>query len=140
MIPVYESPGSGRRALRINIIWMALALFCLVGEAAGGERKQDKAIVFSKPVRAVLFEHQSHLGRGLNCDSCHPELFEMKAGSAESHEDFVMTSLYEGKYCGACHNGQTAFAAKTRCTACHVGVRGHKKLESMRLGLSGPAR
>ncbi|OGQ95870.1 MAG: hypothetical protein A2521_01835 [Deltaproteobacteria bacterium RIFOXYD12_FULL_57_12] len=140
MIPVYESRGSGRRALRNKVIWMVLVLFCLGGGAAGGERKQDKAIVFSKPIRAVLFEHKAHLGRGLNCDSCHSGLFEMKAGSAESHEDFVMTSLYEGNYCGACHNGQAAFAAKTRCTACHIGVRGYKQLESMRLGLSGPAR
>jgi c(7)-type cytochrome triheme protein len=65
---------------------------------------------------------------GLDCDSCHDELFEMEAGAAEQNEDFTMATLYEGGYCGACHDGSTAFASDTRCTTCHIGVRGHARL------------
>jgi c(7)-type cytochrome triheme protein len=52
----------------------------------------------------------------------------MEAGVAEENEDFTMVSLYDGGYCGSCHDGDTAFASDTRCTACHIGVRGHARL------------
>ncbi|WP_456432053.1 c(7)-type cytochrome triheme domain-containing protein [Thermosulfuriphilus sp.] len=44
-----------------------------------------------------------------------------------------MKSLYEGKYCGACHNGEMAFAANTKCTTCHIGVRGYNRLMGPKL-------
>ncbi|MFW2368174.1 MAG: cytochrome c3 family protein [Desulforhopalus sp.] len=91
-------------------------------------------IVWVKPVKSVVFEHKVHtMGAELDCDSCHDDLFEMEAGVAEENEDFTMATLYEGGYCGSCHDGETAFASDTRCTACHIGVRGHARL----LGESG---
>ena len=86
-------------------------------------------IVWVKPVEAVVFEHKMHTeGAGLDCDSCHDDLFEMEAGAAETDENFVMAALYEGSYCGACHDDDTAFGSDTRCTACHIGVKGHARL------------
>jgi c(7)-type cytochrome triheme protein len=86
-------------------------------------------IVWTKPVKSVVFDHKIHtMDAGLDCDSCHDELFEMEAGAAEQNEDFTMATLYEGGYCGACHDGSTAFASDTRCTTCHIGVRGHARL------------
>ncbi|PHR24061.1 MAG: hypothetical protein COA36_16010 [Desulfotalea sp.] len=86
-------------------------------------------IVWVKPVKSVVFEHKIHtMGAELDCDSCHDDLFEMEAGAAEENDDFTMQTLYEGGYCGACHDGSTAFASNTRCTACHIGVRGHARL------------
>jgi len=86
-------------------------------------------IVWVKPVRSVVFEHKVHtMGAELDCDSCHDDLFEMESGVAEENDDFTMETLYEGGYCGACHDGSTAFASNTRCTACHIGVRGHARL------------
>lgn len=91
-------------------------------------------IIWVKPVKSVVFDHKVHtMGAELDCDSCHDDLFEMEAGLAEENEDFTMATLYEGGYCGACHDGETAFASDTRCTACHIGVRGHARL----LGESG---
>ncbi|MDA8165569.1 MAG: cytochrome c3 family protein [Desulfobacteraceae bacterium] len=88
-----------------------------------------KPIVFAKPVKGVVFTHKIHtMDAGLACDSCHSGLFEMAAGTAEQNPDFTMKSLYEGKYCGACHDGSMAFSSKTRCTACHAGVHGYNKL------------
>ena len=86
-------------------------------------------IIWVKPVKTVIFEHKTHtLEGGMDCDSCHDDLFEMEAGAAEENDDFTMETLYEGGYCGACHDGETAFASNTRCTTCHIGVRGHARL------------
>jgi c(7)-type cytochrome triheme protein len=86
-------------------------------------------IIWTKPIAGAFFEHKTHTyGMGLDCDSCHDGLFEMAAGPAQENDDFTMESLYKGKYCGACHDGSMAFASNTRCTACHVGVKGYNRL------------
>lgn len=86
-------------------------------------------IIWEKPVKGVVFYHKTHtMDAGLDCDSCHDDLFEMEAGAAQENEDFTMATLYEGGYCGACHDGSTAFASDSRCTTCHIGVRGVGRL------------
>lgn len=98
----------------------------------------EAPIVWTKPVKSVIFDHKVHtMGAELDCDSCHDELFEMEAGVAEENDDFTMESLYDGLYCGACHDGETAFASDTRCTACHIGVRGHARLLGEDSGAKG---
>jgi c(7)-type cytochrome triheme protein len=96
----------------------------------GSDMKQPKTIVFTVPVKAVVFDHEAHtLDLGLECSECHSKLFKMKLGDAEQQpESFVMEALYKGKYCGACHNGDEAFASNTRCTTCHIGVKGFVRL------------
>jgi len=83
-------------------------------------------IVFTKPVKAVVFDHKMHVDdMGFNCTNCHSDVFKMRIGDAESNPDeYVMEALYKGKYCGACHDGDQAFASDTRCTTCHIGVIG----------------
>ncbi len=89
----------------------------------------EAPIVWTKPVKAVIFEHKVHtMGAKLGCESCHDGLFEMESGLAEQNADFTMKTLYDGGYCGACHDGATAFASDTQCTACHIGVRGHARM------------
>lgn len=114
---------------------LAMAGLLLAGQAYSEEYDEDTygpeaPIVWAKPVKGVVFLHKTHtMGAGLECDSCHNgEMFEMAAGTAEENEDFTMASLYEGKYCGACHDGSMAFASNTRCTTCHVGVKGYNRL------------
>ena len=80
-------------------------------------------------MKSVQFSHKEHtLAADLSCDDCHDDLFEMEAGAAEEYDDFNMASMAEGNYCGACHDGDTAFASNTRCTSCHIGVRGYARL------------
>jgi c(7)-type cytochrome triheme protein len=94
-------------------------------EEAGGPE-----IVYTKPVKGVLFSHKLHVKElGLPCESCHTAIFEMEALKSQRNPDFNMDSLYKGKYCGACHNGQTAFASNTKCATCHVGVKGLERLK-----------
>jgi len=91
----------------------------------GSDMKQPDNIVFTVPVKAVIFGHKEHVDMGLDCASCHDKAFEMRKGAAEEHpEKFTMEALYAGKYCGVCHNGSDAFASNTRCATCHIGVKG----------------
>ncbi len=103
--------------------------FAYDSECASCHRVPEKLVVWTKPVEAVVFSHETHTAdMGLDCESCHDDLFVMKNGAAQESDDFTMASLYEGNYCGACHDGSTAFASNTRCTACHIGVRGLARL------------
>jgi c(7)-type cytochrome triheme protein len=89
----------------------------------------EAPIIWTKPVRGVVFNHKTHtMDAEMDCESCHDDLFAMEAGLAQENDDFNMESLYAGNYCGACHDGDTAFASDTRCTTCHIGVRGVARL------------
>jgi len=86
----------------------------------------ETPITRTKPVTAVVFTHKRHtLEAGLECDSCHDDIFQMEAGLSAENDDFNMASLYAGKYCGTCHDGETAFSSNSRCTACHIGVQAY---------------
>lgn len=89
-----------------------------------------KTIVFTKPVKAVVFDHQMHVDDfGFNCSNCHSDVFKMHVGFAEqTPEKYTMQALYKGEYCGACHDGDNAFASDTKCTTCHIGVMGFDRL------------
>lgn len=86
-------------------------------------------IVWTEPVKAVTFSHKDHTEEfGLDCDSCHNSAFAMKSGAAVKSNNFTMDALYKGQFCGACHDGDTAFASNTRCTTCHIGVKGYNRM------------
>ncbi len=73
----------------------------------------QEPVVWTKPVKAVLFSHDNHSeDMGMDCESCHNDLFIMEAGAAQENEDFNHTSMDEGNYCGACHDGSTAFSLR----------------------------
>ncbi len=89
----------------------------------------EDPIVWTKPVKAVVFYHQVHTEEyGLDCDSCHNDAFAMKKGAAENSSNFTMKALYDGQYCGKCHDGETAFASNTLCNTCHIGVKGYNRM------------
>jgi c(7)-type cytochrome triheme protein len=89
----------------------------------------EDLMVWTKPVKAVVFYHQIHTDEyGLDCDSCHDDAFAMKKGTAEKSANFTMKAMYNGQYCGACHDGDTAFAANTLCNTCHIGVKGYNRM------------
>ena len=80
----------------------------------------EEPIVWSGPTRSS-FNHQSHtVDAGLSCDACHDEIFAMEAGATAKAGDFTMQSFKEGKYCGTCHDGSTAFDSATQCGSCHT--------------------
>jgi c(7)-type cytochrome triheme protein len=124
----------------LSVLALAGLFLVLVGGQAVGEDGEEEydedtygpqaLIVFTAPVKAVVFSHKIHtMDAGLECDSCHDEIFEMEIGTAEQNDDFTMQSLYDGQYCGACHDGETAFASNRRCTVCHIGVKGFDRMQ-----------
>jgi len=73
----------------------------------------------------VVFEGNEHAEKGLKCSACHPALFQMKKGPAK----ITLADHVNGKYCGACHNGKTAFGTDDpkKCNECHKkGEQRHK--------------
>jgi c(7)-type cytochrome triheme protein len=64
----------------------------------------------------VIFDGKTHGDKGLKCADCHPKIFPMKKGT-----QITMAEMNEGKYCGVCHNGQSAFKSSDRanCQKCH---------------------
>lgn len=94
----------------------------LSADDAGGD------IHYDKPVVGVVFSHQAHVDEaGMDCESCHDDLFEMEARAVQEEPDFNMLALSEGRYCGACHDGEMAFSSSTRCASCHEGVIGYRR-------------
>ncbi|MFO1281100.1 MAG: c(7)-type cytochrome triheme domain-containing protein [Burkholderiales bacterium] len=70
-------------------------------------------------VRPVVFPHWFHRIR-FRCKVCHSELgFRMRAGA----NDVLMTDIIDGRFCGMCHNGRTAWGAE-QCDICHSGKPG----------------
>jgi c(7)-type cytochrome triheme protein len=70
-------------------------------------------------MRPVVFPHWFHRIR-FRCKICHADLgFEFKAGG----NDINMLKIFDGEYCGACHNGQVAWGVEN-CVLCHSGKPG----------------
>ncbi len=62
----------------------------------------------------IIFSHQKHtIWNG--CELCHPEIF---LGVRKGASKYTMVELFEGKYCGVCHD-KVAFP-QTDCQRCHI--------------------
>lgn len=61
------------------------------------------------------FSHSAHLDMDFSCDSCHPDLFKAKFLG----QKMTMDEMNNGEYCGACHDGSTAFSVEEDCESCH---------------------
>jgi c(7)-type cytochrome triheme protein len=70
----------------------------------------------AKSYAPAVFPHWFHRIR-VKCASCHPRVFEMKAGA----NAVTMDALRSGKFCATCHNGKVAWEVGfTTCTKCHA--------------------
>jgi len=98
---------------------------CMAGISFAESAPQIGDIVYTQPVKSVTFSHKVHADeKKISCEQCHTKLFEMQALAVEKKQDFTMKALYQGKYCGACHDGKAAFASNSQCARCHSGVKG----------------
>jgi len=71
----------------------------------------------SRGVAATVFPHWAHRVR-YKCYACHNDLFEME----EDANAITMKAIEAGEYCGACHNGKTAWGIGfDTCNRCHSG-------------------
>lgn len=109
-----------RRRLAPALIFVAASALTLLGEARGEygdvvlNRNSEKA-----GMAPVIFPHWFHRIR-FRCKVCHNELgFEMRAGANR----VTMGDIYQGKFCGMCHNGEIAWGLEN-CALCHSGRPG----------------
>jgi c(7)-type cytochrome triheme protein len=70
-------------------------------------------------MRPVVFPHWFHRIR-FACKACHADLgFQFRAGG----NDINMVKIIDGQFCGACHNGEIAWAIEN-CNLCHSAPPG----------------
>lgn len=70
-------------------------------------------------MRPAVFPHWFHRIR-FRCKVCHADLgFKFKAGGNQ----ITMAKIIEGRFCGACHNGEVAWSVEN-CAMCHSGIPG----------------
>lgn len=94
---------------------VVLAAVVSIGSALAVPPKQ-KVEYAGGGLGQVVFDGKIHAAKGLQCDSCHTKIFEMKKGSK-----ITMAEINAGKSCGTCHNGGKAFKASdgANCGKCH---------------------
>ncbi|MDD5284834.1 MAG: cytochrome c3 family protein [Desulfuromonadaceae bacterium] len=99
--------------MKLIVAEMACLYLLVVGVAFATVGGGDVAIKSKKG--EVVFSHDNHVGMGLECTKCHDGLFTTSA----QHKKVTMKQMQQGKSCGACHNGKTAFSVKGDCKNCH---------------------
>jgi c(7)-type cytochrome triheme protein len=131
--------------MKLKALFFVAALACLLPVPAGAARGGETSGFYSLPalpppeeygnvlmngvseqegVMAVGFSHWRHRMK-YTCRVCHFELeFGMKAGTTGVTEQ----ASRSGRYCGACHDGVTAFGhTEPNCPRCHNGGRANWK-------------
>ncbi len=94
----------------------------IAGFLAGAALAVEGDIVFKREggeggTPPAVFPHWIHRIR-YKCYACHDAIFKMKRGA----DDITMDAIAEGKFCGACHDGKTAWAVSFEtCNRCHIG-------------------
>ena len=68
------------------------------------------------PLPPAIFPHKAH-SAWLDCDNCHPELFNIRKTGTR----FSMNEILQGDYCGVCHL-KVAFPMD-ECGRCHPAKR-----------------
>ena len=103
--------------LAVSVIGAGLLLAALVGLGAAVEgdilfQRKEPADKNTPPAQ---FPHWAHRIR-FKCYVCHDAIFQMKAGA----NAVSMDAIQDGKFCGACHDGKTAFPVGFEtCQRCH---------------------
>ena len=105
--------------MRVGVAFALMALLLAALTARGGAVVGD--IVFKRPGGAAgemppaIFPHWVHRIR-FKCYVCHDAIFQMKAGA----NPITMDAVRQGQFCGACHDGKTAFPVSFEtCGRCH---------------------
>ncbi len=98
-----------------------VATVAFVPDAAAVKVPADFAFEQSKDSPGtVTFSHVFHVEKKeLKCNACHTKVFKMKTGQSGT---LTMAAMNDGKFCGACHDGKTAYSVKDKanCEKCHA--------------------
>ena len=108
-----------RRAGYFLVLGLGLAILVstVLADPVVGDIQFERKTKGADDVKPALFPHWVHRVK-FKCYVCHNDSlgFKMKAGTTPVDMD----AIEEGKYCGACHKGKSAFAVSIEtCTRCH---------------------
>lgn len=107
-----------------SVLAMGLIALVVVSAPPGEAQAEYGDVVINNysddaGMRPVVFPHWFHRIR-FRCKVCHTDLdFKFKAGG----NDINMLKIFDGEFCGACHNGEIAWGVEN-CVLCHTGVPG----------------
>ncbi|HZV82442.1 MAG TPA: c(7)-type cytochrome triheme domain-containing protein [Geobacteraceae bacterium] len=79
----------------------------------------DKELLLEAEMTIIppaVFPHKAHTA-WLDCDNCHPDLFNIKKKGTH----FTMPEILKGNYCGVCH--LTVAFPMDECRRCHPDMR-----------------
>lgn len=108
----------GRSVLLGVVAWLGVALLPAPAQAEYADVVINN-YADAAGMRPVVFPHWFHRVR-FRCKVCHADLgFKFKAGGNQIN----MAKIIEGKFCGACHNGEIAWSVEN-CGMCHSGIPG----------------
>ena len=100
---------------------IATAMLALPVRYGAAAEPEYGDIVFSRKTPGAdeippgVFPHWVHR-INFKCYVCHDAIFQMKAGT----NPVTMENMQQGKFCGACHNGNVAFPVGfDTCDRCH---------------------
>ena len=62
----------------------------------------------------VVFSHKFHTSL-YTCGDCHSSTYKTNRSTVK----VTMQKMEDGKSCGGCHDGKTAFSVKEKCESCH---------------------
>src|SRR3989339_916299 len=99
---------------KFTIIIALIIAVAFVGSAmavSSGQKAEFKGGAMGK----VTFDGKIHADKGLKCNDCHTNIFQMKHGTAK----IKMADHNAGKLCFSCHDGKKAFTSKENCAKCH---------------------
>ena len=112
-----RTPGTLESRTCVNLCGLILAfLACVLPLDVRAEYGDVVINNFAEKTgaRAVVFPHWFHRAR-YTCKVCHTDLgFKMQAGG----DKMFMADILDGRFCGACHNGQIAWGVEN-CDLCH---------------------
>ena len=120
----WRAPRGGRFVL----IALAVAALTLVGGSNAFAASQDmprlpgpiKMMRSGDSPEQVTFKHDAHVDSSTpKCTACHPREFRILKTSPR-RAAITHAEMDKGRYCGACHDGQKAFALDD-CATCHAG-------------------
>ncbi len=105
-----------RPSVRIRTGLLAAGLVAGAALGVEGDVTMKRKEGGENGVPPAVFPHWIHRVR-YRCYACHDDLFKMRAGEGV----VTMVDIAQGKACGACHDGKTAWEATYEtCNRCHV--------------------
>jgi len=81
--------------------------------------KSPELTYATPPVPKATFSHAFHT-QAYSCQDCHPATVKP---DKKQNKRVSMAEMEQGKSCGVCHDGKTAFSVKGDCAKCHTGFK-----------------